>query len=37
MKRREEEVDQSVDQHLRLFSAPPVQEINDAKSARAAA
>ncbi len=31
MKRREEEVDESVEQHLKLFSAPPVQEIDDAK------
>jgi uncharacterized protein (TIGR03435 family) len=31
MKRREEEVDQSVERHLKLFSAPPVQVIDDAK------
>jgi len=31
MKRREKESDQSVEQHLRMFSAPPVQEIDDAK------
>jgi len=31
MKRREEEVDQSVEQHLKLFSAPLMQEIDDAK------
>lgn len=31
MKRREEEANQSVERHLKLFSAPPVQEIDNAK------